>query len=58
MITAMLFVVSVSPTVATRNVVGAMYTIRRNVLVPRILEGIQAGSTELWLGDATDWWLT
>jgi hypothetical protein len=37
---------------------GAMYTIRRNVLVPRILEGMQAGSTELWLGDATNWWLT
>jgi hypothetical protein len=37
---------------------GAKYDLRLlSVLAPKILEGMQAGRTELWLGDAANWWL-
>jgi hypothetical protein len=37
---------------------GAKYDLRLAVLTERLLEGMHAGRTELWLGDSTDWWLT
>jgi hypothetical protein len=36
---------------------GQLHTFRLEVLLPRILEGMQSGATELWIGDATTWWL-
>ncbi len=36
---------------------GAMYPIRLETILPKIREGIEGGAAELWLGDATTWWL-
>jgi hypothetical protein len=35
---------------------GAKYDLRLAALTPRVLEGMQSGRTELWLGDRTEWW--
>jgi hypothetical protein len=35
---------------------GAKYDLRLAVLTPRVLEGMQSGRTELWVGDRTEWW--
>lgn len=36
---------------------GAKYDMRLAPLSAKILEGMSAGRTELWLGDGTEWWL-